>query len=129
MDPVAQLHSAQQRLFEALDLGEWSDVRRAAIHLVGLERQCVHPAAVQVGLTNDDLGPGLARHLSWIDILSGADHPAWRQQLRSDLIVHVAWTGSEVLPQVCRWLTNREYEALGDRMSGLHRLGGVSRPV
>jgi hypothetical protein len=116
MDPVAQLHSAQQGVFEALDLGTWSDVGRATSHLIELEQRCLQPTARRVGLSEEDLDPGLSRHVLWIGLMRCADHAAWREQLRSSLIEHVAWTGTELLAPIYRRLGATSYQRLGMQM-------------
>jgi len=123
MDPVAQLHSAQQSVFEALDLGSWSDVGRATTHLIDLEQRCLQPTARRVGLSEEDLDPGLSRHVLWIGLMRCADHAAWREQMRSSLIEHVAWTGTEVLAPICRRLGAVSYQRLGEQMVLVARRG------
>ena len=119
MDPVAQLHVAQQHLFEALDLGSWDDVGRAASHLIDLEQRGIHPAARRCGLGEVELDPGLGRHALWIGLLRCEDHAAWRERLRTSLIDHVAWCGAEILAVVCSRLDRYAYEDLGALMSTL----------
>lgn len=121
MDPVAQLHTAQQRLFEALDLGTWDDVTVGVGHLIELEQRGMHPAARRCGLGAVELDPGLTRHALWVGLLRCDDHPAWRERLRSTLIDHVAWMGAEVLPAVCARLDRDAYEELGALMSTIEQ--------
>ena len=117
MDPVAQLHTAQQDLFEQLDLGSWAAVGRSVERLVDLEQRHLMPAARQAGMGAEDLDPGLSRHALWIGLLRCEDHAAWRERMRSSLIDHVAWSGAEVLPLVCRHLDRDAYRQLGEEMA------------
>lgn len=119
MDPVAQLHTAQQEVFEALDLGSWTDVGRATGRLIELEQRCIHPAARRCGVGPSELGPGLDRHSMWIGLMRAADHAAWREQLRNSLIDHVAWTGSELVSIICLRLDRPAYDELGVQIEAL----------
>ncbi len=125
MDPVAQLHTAQQDVFEQLDTGSWSEVTVAVSRLIDFDQRHLMPAARRCGLSAEDLDPGLSRHALWIGLLRCADHAAWRERLRSTLIDHVAWTGAEVLPQVCRRLDRDAYAQLGLEMAR----GALPRPA
>jgi len=116
MDPVAQLHEAQQQVFQDLDLESWSAVGVSVWRLIDLEQRHVFPAARRCGLGTNELDPGLSRHALWIALLRCDDHPAWRERLRSTLIDHVAWSGAEVLAQVCRHLDRDAYDELGAAM-------------
>jgi hypothetical protein len=121
MDPVAQLHEAQQQVFGELDLGSWSAVGEAVWRLIDLEQRHVFPAARRCGLGANELDPGLSRHALWIALLRCEDHPAWRERMRSALIDHVAWSGAEVLAQVCRHLDRDAYDELGSEMHASSR--------
>jgi hypothetical protein len=59
----------------------------------------------------------------WIGLLRQDDHPAWREQLRSSLIDHVAWTGTEILAPICRRLGATSYRRLGEHMERVARRG------